>query len=279
VRRPFLILILIILFSCRENGNNEGEILARVDDNYLYSSELAGIVPKGTPVKDSLIITKNFINNWVREKLILRQAMMNLPEEQLDFRNQIDDYRNSLIIFQYKSLLVNQKLDTNISETEVGNYYSENENGFVLRENIVRCCYLKLFKDTTDVRLYRNLLRTAEDEQISLLDSLCHAMQIDCFLNYTQWVPFNRFISRVPVSTADQESYLRNNRYVEIEEGPYLYLVRFFDYRLSGMISPLLFEEANIKRILLNKRKIDLLNKMEGEIFKNALENNIVEIY
>jgi hypothetical protein len=90
-----------------------------VDDKYLYSSELKDVIPLNTTVKDSLILAKNYINNWVREKLILRQALLNLSEEQLDFEKQLDNYRNSLIIYQYKSLLVNQKLDTAIKPSEI----------------------------------------------------------------------------------------------------------------------------------------------------------------
>ncbi|MCF8344697.1 MAG: hypothetical protein K9H13_08685, partial [Bacteroidales bacterium] len=72
--RNFLtaICILFIAVSCKNAGTDEeGEVLAVVEDDYLYAGELRDVIPKGTPPKDSLTLAKNYINNWVRQNLLV----------------------------------------------------------------------------------------------------------------------------------------------------------------------------------------------------------------
>lgn len=119
-------------------------MLARVDDDYLFESDIKGIVTPGTLPKDSLVITRSFIENWVRQRLILQQAEKNLTSTQLDFTKQLDNYKNSLTIYEYENALVRQNLDTLITDEETQNYYDANQQNFLLKDNIVQIQYVKL---------------------------------------------------------------------------------------------------------------------------------------
>jgi hypothetical protein len=48
---------------------------------------------------------------------------------------------------------------------------------------------------------------------------------------------------------------------------------------IKNSISPLSFEKENIKKILLNKRKMDLVEKMKLNTFEQAQGHNDVELY
>ncbi|MBL7883316.1 MAG: peptidyl-prolyl cis-trans isomerase, partial [Bacteroidia bacterium] len=43
--------------------------------------------------------------------------------------------------------------------------------------------------------------------------------------------------------------------------------------------SPLSFEKENIKNIILNKRKLKLIEQMQQDVYTDALNNNKIEIY
>ncbi len=270
----------MFLTSCR-NGNREEDrnVLARVYDSYLYASELQNLVPKGTPVKDSLIMAKIYINNWVRDKLLVYQAEKNLTDEQKNFEKQLQDYRNSLIVYQYKSLLINQKLDTNLSDEEIESYYDKFADNFKLKENITRLNYIKCYTDTVNMKLFRELIRSDNPNDKARLDSVCEMSATDFFLNDNYWVSFNELIAKIPINTMNQENYLRNHQYAEIQEEPFIYIVRFLDYKLKGDQSPLHYEKNNIIQIILNKRKTGLIKNMEEEIFNKALNKNEIEIF
>ncbi len=277
--RKYWFFILFILFSCRNETQNEEEILARVYDKYLYSSELKDVIPKGTPIKDSLIMAKNYINNWVRQELLVNQAEKNLTEKQKNFEEQLKSYRNSLILYKYKSLLIKQKLDTIVTDNEIETYYNEKKDNFILSEDIVRMNYIKLIPDTVNINHFEELLRSENTENKAILDSICNNSAVDYYLNEEYWIAFNELIQTIPIKTHDQENFLRNHRYFKLDDRPFIYLIKFVDFRLHGNIAPIGYAKENIKRIILNKRKTKLLDNMENEIFNNALEHNNIEIF
>ena len=102
------------LSSCSllpHKAKDKDKAVVRVNDKYLYRDDLVNVVPAGTATNDSLEMTAAYINNWVRQELLLKQAEDNLDETNRDFTDQIEQYRNSLIIYAYESELVKQKLD------------------------------------------------------------------------------------------------------------------------------------------------------------------------
>ena len=57
------------------------------------------------------------------------------------------------------------------------------------------------------------------------------------------------------------------------------FMVRFEDYRLAESLSPIEMESDNIRNIILQKRKKELLSRMSDELYQNAVDNNVFEIY
>jgi len=56
-------------------------------------------------------------------------------------------------------------------------------------------------------------------------------------------------------------------------------MIRFYDFRIKNGVSPLSFERNNIKNILLNRRKVELINKMRDDLYQKADKKNEFEIY
>jgi len=70
-----LLFTLILLTSCSGFFKKKTERpLARVYDDYLYASDMKGVVTPGLPANDSIMIVKSYVDNWVRQRLILHQA-------------------------------------------------------------------------------------------------------------------------------------------------------------------------------------------------------------
>ena len=160
-----LIFALIFLTSCSYFFKKKTErILARTYDDYLYESDLKGVIPIGVSPKDSTNLAKNFIDAWVRQKLLIRQAENNLTDQQLDFSTQLENYQNSLTIYEYEHELVNQKLDTIVSEEEIVNYYAVNQKNFLLKENIVQLQYVKLPLRSQNLNQLKKLLNSDASE-------------------------------------------------------------------------------------------------------------------
>ena len=105
------LIIPLIFFSCgsSSSGSNE-KPLAKVGDSYLYPSDMKMSLPSSNGLKqDSAEAAKKYVNNWVREMLLLQKAENNLTDDKKKFDKMVEDYRKSLITYQYESELVKQK--------------------------------------------------------------------------------------------------------------------------------------------------------------------------
>src|SRR5688572_26665957 len=95
--------------SCREwqkkNSKNPADdntdVIARVYDKELTLDQLLNLVPPGVSRADSLRVVRNYVDNWVRQQVVLRKAEDNLNENDKDVSKELEEYRNSLITYLY----------------------------------------------------------------------------------------------------------------------------------------------------------------------------------
>jgi len=138
-------LLILILFACHPTSDNgEENVLARVYDDYLFESEIEGLVPAETSPRDSLILVKNYISNWIKNKILIDKAEENLTDEQQDFSKQLEEYRNSLLVFEYEKNILDKELDTNISNEEAFSYYSVIKSNFPLKEKLFQVRFINI---------------------------------------------------------------------------------------------------------------------------------------
>jgi len=277
--KNLIILVLIVFSSCTYFKKKTERVVARVLDDYLYESDLKGIIPSGTPPKDSVILTRNYIETWVRQNLIIHQAEKNLTGDQMDFSKQLEDYKNSLIIFEYENALVRQKLDTLITDEEIETYYDSNKNNFLLKDNIVQMQYVKLPLNSGHIKKIRKLLLSGDPEDDEKLPELCEKYASDYFLDDRNWLFFGDVLKQIPIKTYNQEEFLKNRRDLEYQDSLFVYFVKFKDFKIKESVSPLSLERQHVHDILLNKRKIGLISRMQEDIYQNALKKNDFEIY
>ena len=273
-------LLLAVIFACkRPLIDNEGALLARVNDEYLYDSELKGLVPEGSSPRDSMVLVKNFVNNWIKTTLMISKAEKNLTDHQLNYDKQLADYKNSLIIFKYESEWINQNLDTAVIDSEIETYYKEHLSDFELKENIAKVMYVILDQDSEEDLMFDEVLNLPDSLMLDSLEALCKLYANSFYLDTANWISFNRLQKIVPIETYNQELFLKENDFVKLNKGNELYLIKFVDYKIEDDISPLDFEHNDIRNIIINKRKMRLVKKMRNDIYENAILSKEFEIY
>jgi hypothetical protein len=277
------LLAIVLLSSCnfiKRNINNNEQVLAKVYEDDLYESDLKGIVPEGTSPNDSIQLVKNFVETWIRNRLVLHQANKNLSDEQKDFKKQLDDYRNSLVIYTYESQLIRQNLDTLVNDTSIEAYYETNKNNFLLKDHIIKVAYVKLHSDSIRaIKTARKFLEPDSLVDFDRFEKFCLSRTAGYLVSINSWYGFRDLIQTVPIETYNEEDFIRNKKLVEVNAAPYIYIVRFYSFTLKDALSPLSFERENIKSIIINMRKVDLVTKMQDELYKNALKNKDFEVF
>ena len=155
----FGVAFLITISGCHEFFvKSDRIVVAECYDSKLYEEDLDGVVPANTNPMDSLTRVNAFIDLWIRQQLLLHQAEINLTPEQCDFSKQLMDYRNSLIVYAYESQLIEQYLDTIVSDEEIMEYYEGHKEDFQLRSTMVKVAYVILKEDSKYRRDFRQLM-------------------------------------------------------------------------------------------------------------------------
>lgn len=272
--------LIVLTAACTPVGNTgSGEVLVRVYDKYLYTSDLKGIIPSGLSVRDSLTMVRTFIQNWVDKELVVKKAEENLPHELKDFSDRIDSYRNSLIIYEYEKMLLKQELDTMINFDAVTNYYEQYKSNFVLKKDMLLINYLVLHADSPHMRDFRQFIQSDEPSDRDSLALYCSKYSSEFSLLEDAWLDMDDMLEIVPISEYTYNDYLANRRYFEVEDSIFTYMVRFLDYKPADSIAPVQAVEKEIKEIILNTRKKSLIKNMRQTVLQDAVENNQVEIY
>jgi len=252
--------------------------VARVHDKYLYFDDIKEVLPAKISGQDSVDFVKAFINNWIEKNLLLAQAEANLNEEQKDVSQQLEDYRTSLITYIYEKELVEQKLDTAVTEEEIEKYYNENSRNFELKDNIIKVLYVKVKKDAPNVKKVQNWYKSEKPEDKKLLSDYCHQFAENFYLDEDSWLLFDDLLKEIPIQTYNQEQFLQNNRLIEVQDSTSLYFVNIKGFKIKDSISPLSFEKDNIRNIILNKRKLNLINQMKESLYAEAQKKKDFEI-
>lgn len=275
-----LVLLLSTLSSCnffRKNSEEKnGKVIAKVFDKKLYSSDIEDIVPKGLSPKDSSAVLQTYIANWVRQNVILYHAENSAAYEKENMDLQLENYRNSLVIFAYEQDLIKTQLDTKISEEEMNQFYRENTGNFVLDKDIIKCSYIKISKSIPQLNKIVSLFKSMSDK--SEIEKLCAQNAALYSFNDTVWTLSEQLLSLLPVDKLDMKNHKKKGSMLSFQDDAYLYLLKITDYKEIGSISPMEFETDNIKTSIINKRKLKLINEFEKKLYDDAVKNKDIEV-
>lgn len=278
--RYLKIVVLLLLIACNPSSEDgEEHVLARVYDNYLYESDMEGIIPEGSSARDSLIIVKNFINNWIKQKLLVQQAEKNLTREQKDFTHQMEEYRNSLIIYEYERKFILQELDTIVEQSEIEEYYEKYRHNFMAKEDIFQIDFIEVEQASDKLIYFRGLLSSNQPADMDTLQVLCpkHALSYD--LDENSWFSLSTIRRRFPFHAFNQEDFKIENSFFEIDDNENVYLLVVRQYVKKGNTAPIGYIAKSIEEIIINKRKAGLIKKMHEGVMNQAIQKKLFEIY
>ena len=275
-----LTIFVFTLFSCNFfSKEKEEKPIARVHDKFLYKLDIRDIVPSDVSKEDSIFIMKNYIQDWILENLIVYEAEQNLPENRRNFKRELDNYKNSLIIYEYQKDYIELNIDTAISEEEIDNYYENNKSCFLLKNNIVKGYYIKIKKNTPQVYNLWYLYRSDDSQSRVLMESFCKKYAESYSFNDKEWMPANDFLKHFPIDIDSEENFLKYRRNIETNDSEYYYFGKIKDYKLIESISPINFVKENIKTIIYNKRKLELIEGMEKKLYNSAINLKNIQVY
>ena len=151
--KKYIFLIVIFFYNCDLLENRPDQVLARVNDKFIYESDLKKALPDGLSNEDSILFAKNFINNWAKKNLLFEKALINLEDsKQNELNKLIESYKNDLFSFTYQEKIIKFSMDTIISDSAIIKYYDINKSNFKLNQEIVKARYLKINSENYNLK-------------------------------------------------------------------------------------------------------------------------------
>ncbi len=255
------------------------EPVAKVIDKYLYTSDIAEIVPKGISKEDSTQLANSYIDTWIITQLLLDKAQLNLSPEELDISRQIEAYRTSLLIFRYKEQMIHSRLDTVVYPYELEAYYEAHKADFVLNETALRAVYAKLPLAAPDVEKIRAKFGSKSDRDMDEVANYCslYAIKYDDFDD--MWITASLLQGEWPVLLPDPMIAFRSVDVVEYKDNNFVYLILMKEITPKGNIAPFASVQDKILDLILNKRKMAFSSNLERELYEDALNKKLFRIY
>ena len=275
--RKYTILLLFII-SCNYNLKNNDGYVARVGDEFLSVEEIQELIPKNLNKQDSILIVNDIIEEWATSKLLIQNAIINLTEiEKSQIDNKSEKYRENLIISEYRNKISNNNPDTSASKDEIELFFSENSKNFKLFEEIIKGRYVKLNKKTFNINEIKRRFRRFNQSDKSFFDSISIQL-LNYYLNDSIWINKKLFFNKIPSLEYDQSLRIsKNNLFYVQEDSLALYLIKINNYKKADDYAPLEYIYNRIKEVIVSKKRIDYLNKIDKELIGDAITKNLYE--
>lgn len=281
MKNIFVIFLFVNLIFVACSKSKEEIPLAKVGNKTLVYSDLLLDLPDGVSKEDSIAIIKSEIRNWIMSELMAKEANKLLNKSEKDFSRQLEDFQKSLLIFEFEKKWILNKMDTIVSDDEIMRFYNSNSSDFELKTNIMKLRFVKIKISKPDVlkEQVKRLLYSTSAKDLPVLERLCNQHADNYFLDDTVWLMYDDVIKEIPFGNVLQKGSTLSSKRLELSDANFEYFVLVKEIRIKDEISPLTYERDNIRLVILQQRKIDLLDSLHQQIYITATNAGTYTIY
>jgi len=277
--------VLLLSQSCdfirmKKEKSESRKPVARVNNTYLYQDELIGLTNSKTSKEDSVSRMMAYVDSWIRKQVLINEAMKNIDINEAEVERKVLEYRYSLIGYEYQNFYIKKHLNDSVSSEDIEEYYKAHLDNFILKQNIVRGAFIKVPKEAPRTKNIKELMSSRKEKDIEELRSYCLSFSSAYHLYDSSWIEFDKLAVNSPLAEIPNKiQFLKSTPYYETGDNQSLYFLKIDEYKISDNVSPLEFVKEDIKNIILNKRKVELAQKLEQEVYENAVTKKDFEIY
>jgi hypothetical protein len=280
MRYYVLTFLLLILFSACSGDGDKGKLLASVGEKELYQADLNFLFAHNRyTFDDSVALVNDYIQQWIEEQILVQEAEKTekIDREIIDVR--VENFKNDLLIHELENSLLNERLDTQISDDEIQKYYLENQKEFQLNDYLVKVLYLKIPLDAPDIEKIAQTYKLNKPADLEEIQTYAKIYATNFYYDAENWIYFDDLLKEVPLQDINKDNFILKRSKTRFEEGGYYYFLNIIDYKLKNSISPLSFEKENIKDRILNMRVRTLREEIKNEIVNKAYNEDMVKTY
>jgi hypothetical protein len=273
--------LFLSLGSCNPNLSEKEDIedtlLAEVHQQKLFLSELQNLFHENLSPEDSVALVHAYTQRWVKDQLLLAKATENIPAD-MNIERLVRDYRHSLILTNYEQLLVESRLDSNIPEQELIDYYEENKEQYILEKPIARYHFVKIPLNAKNRDKALKWWSNPSPTNMKRLRHYAGQYAPVSMLEDTIWASLDELLLITAPSIAAVEE-LKSGKEIRYQDENFQYLLRILETRSVFEVAPLSYIRERASRTILHQRKIELIEKIKEGLFDMEMRNNNLKIY
>ena len=266
----------LLILSCQSVDDSDNDLVARVgpytlskqrvDQPYIY--EANGV--------DSAIAVKEFIEQWAFDKAFEIEAMKQLQSRQ-ELEKLIDAYRASLLTHLFEKQLIEEHLDSLITQSELQGYYERNKTQYILSSPIMRVQYINIRLDHPDVDEIMRLWKGFDNPGVTdSLIAVCHESAITFLLEDSVWYKLDELTSVIPPDFLKKHAGFSEQIFSNDTTKHFL---RILEQIPDTEIAPLSFIEKQARKVILYQRKQELIREWREKIYREGVKSNRIKIY
>jgi hypothetical protein len=276
----FHLIIMPLLFAACSGSNPKGLLLASVGDEELYQSDLNFLFAHNRySYDDSVALVKSYTDTWVEEQILVQEAQKTETIDLEIIDKRVENFRNDLLINELENFAIGERLDTNVSDEEIQEYYLANQKEFQLNDYLVKVLYLKIPFDAPDIEMIGQTYKLARPGDLSEIESYAKTYASNFYYDVENWIYFDDLLKEIPLQDINKDKFILKRSKIRFEEAGFHYFLNIIDYKLKNTTSPLSFERDNIKDRIINTRIKTLREEYKNEIITKAYAENSVKIY
>jgi hypothetical protein len=276
-----IVFLAFLVVSCDYfKAPKEPKAIARVGNSYLYQYDIVDLVPKGISKKDSIAIVKSFIDRWATQKLLFEASERNISNDKInEFNELINQYKVDLYTKAYLEELVIRQIDTVVSDAQIQDYYNKNKQFFKNSSELVKMRYINLVKENPKFANIKAKFSSFTKKDRKELEQQAVKFKSYAF-NDSIWVDINQVYEKLPfVNIENKNRFISSGINFDYPDSTTIWLVKVLKVLPKDSPTPLEFLKPTLKQIIINNRKLELVNTIEKEITNDAINDNKYEIY
>jgi len=274
-----VLFFLLTIVACNKRFTaKDNDTLVKIGNKVLNKSAVEENIPAGLSKEDSIIAAEHYIHSWISNVLIYNIAVRNLNDKD-NIDRLVEDYRQSLLIYQYEEQLVNEKLSDDIGEQSLLDYYNQNKDKLSLERPLIKGLFLKVPVTAPQLNDLRTWYKSANSASRENLEKYClnNAATFNYFVD--KWTDFNDIINNFPKDKMGKDDLQIQKKTIEKQDDNFFYFLNITDFLQQGDNTPYEYAKPAIREILINQRKLDFLKKTEDDVYKRAVDRGEVQFY
>jgi PPIC-type PPIASE domain len=252
-------------------------VIAAYKEKQLTREMLSHYLPKEAAAKDSARFADAFVKQWIKEQAVMEEALSvdGAFAEEVEYK--VQDYKAKLIMHSYQNRIIEESLDKNVSKKEILAFYEANKQNFISTEKLYNYFYIVTSK--SDNSQVAEWMRSGKPSDIAKMQEWATENAIESKVD-------SAYVSESKIELVSKGYYgnlqktapgklIRWNGVIRGEKRYYIF--RMIDIVEPGAPLAIGLCRDKIIDLILNERKVNLIEKNEERILKNARSNNYIQ--